>query len=41
MLSGLSMPTISSFKDIKDKHDVYGGKDCKKKSCASKSTQGK
>ena len=33
MLSGLSMSTISSFKDIKDKHDVYRGKDCKKKSC--------
>ena len=38
MLSGLSMSTISSFKDIKDKHDVYGGEDCKKMSCASKST---
>ena len=27
------MSTISSFKDIKNKHDVYGGKDSMKKFC--------
>ena len=27
------MSTISSFRDIKNKHHVYGGKDCMKKFC--------
>ena len=31
--SGFSMLTISSFKDIENKHDVYRGKDCIKKFC--------
>ena len=31
--SGLSISTISSFKDIKNNHDVYRGKDCMKKLC--------
>ena len=30
---GLSMSTISWFKSIENKHDVYRGKDCKKKNC--------
>ena len=30
---GISMPTISSFKRIKNKHDTYRGKDCMKKFC--------
>ena len=29
--SSFSMPTISSFKSIQNKHDVYWGKDCMKK----------
>ena len=29
--SGFSMSTISSFKSIENKHDVYRGKDCIKK----------
>ena len=29
------MCTISSFKSIENKHDVYGGKDCMKKFCES------
>ena len=29
--SGISMPKISSFKDIKSKYDEYIGKDCIKK----------
>ena len=29
--SGSSMSTISSFKSIENKHDVYRGKDCMKK----------
>ena len=29
------MPTISSFKNIENKHDVYRGKDCRKKFCES------
>ena len=33
--SGLSMSTISSFKSIEKKHDVYGAKDCMKKFCES------
>ena len=33
--SGFSMPTISSFKRIKIKHDPYRGKDCIKKFCES------
>ena len=33
--SGFSMFTISSFKSIEYKYDVYGGKDCMKKVCES------
>ena len=33
--SGFSMPTISSFKIIENKHDVYRGKDYMKKFCES------
>ena len=29
--SGFSMSTISSFRSIENKHNVYGGKDCIKK----------
>ena len=32
---GFSMFTISSFKSIENKHDVYGGKDRMKKFCES------
>ena len=32
--SGFSMSTISSFRCIKNKHDVYRGKECIKKFCA-------
>ena len=35
ILSGFSMSTISSFKTIENKHDVYRGKDCMKKFCES------
>ena len=35
ILSGFSMSTISSFKTIEYKHDVYRGKDCMKKFCES------
>ena len=31
--SGFSMSTILSFKDIKNKHEVYRGKDYMKKFC--------
>ena len=31
--SGFSMSTISSFRSIENKHDVYRGKDCIKKFC--------
>ena len=31
--SGFSMPTISSFKSIENKHDTYRGKYCLKKFC--------
>ena len=31
--TGFSMSTISSFKSIENKHDVYRGKDCMKKFC--------
>ena len=31
--SGFSLPTISSFRSIENKHDVYRGKDCMKKFC--------
>ena len=31
--SGLSMSTILSLKDIKNKHDVYTGEDCMKTFC--------
>ena len=34
ILSGYSMSTISSFKSIENKHDVYREKDCMKKLCA-------
>ena len=33
--SEFSMSTISSFKSIKNKYDVYRGKDCMKKFCES------
>ena len=33
--SGFSMSTISSFKSIENKHDVYRGKDCMKRFCES------
>ena len=33
MPSGFSMSTISSFRSIGNKHDVYRGKDCMKKFC--------
>ena len=33
ILSGFSMFTISSFKRIENKYDVYGGKDYMKKFC--------
>ena len=33
ILSRLSMYTISSFKSIENKHDVYRGKYCMKKFC--------
>ena len=33
--SCFSMSTISSFKNIENKHDVYRGKDCMKKFCES------
>ena len=32
---GFSMSTISSFRSIENKHDVYRGKDCMKKFCES------
>ena len=31
--SGLSIPTISSFRSIENKHNVYRGTDCMKKFC--------
>ena len=31
--SGFSMSTISFFRSIENKHDVYRGKDCMKKFC--------
>ena len=31
--SGFSMSTISSFRSIENKHDVYRGKDCMKRFC--------
>ena len=31
--SGFSLSTISSFKNIENKHDVYRGKDCMEKFC--------
>ena len=33
--SGFSMSTISPFKTIENKYDVYRGKDCMKKLCKS------
>ena len=33
ILSGFSMSTISSFKNIENKHDGYRGQDCVKKFC--------
>ena len=35
ILSGFSIPTISSFKRIENKHDVYRGRDCMNKLCES------
>ena len=35
ILSGFSMSTISSFKSIENKHDVYRAKDYMKKFCES------
>ena len=35
ILSDFSMSTISSFKSIENKHDIYRGKDCMKKFCES------
>ena len=35
ILSDFSVSTISSFKSIENKHDVYRGKDCKKAFCES------
>ena len=32
---GFSMSTISLFRSIENKHDVYRGKDCMKKFCES------
>ena len=31
--SGFSMSIISSFRNIENKHDLYGGKNCMKKFC--------
>ena len=31
--SDFSISTISSFRNIENKHDVYGGKDCMKRFC--------
>ena len=31
--SGFSMSTISSFRSIENKHDIYRGKNCMKKFC--------
>ena len=33
--SSFSISTISSFRSIENKHDVYRGKDCMKKICQS------
>ena len=33
--SGFSMSTLSSFKSIENKHDIYRSKDCMKKFCES------
>ena len=33
ILSGFSMSTISSFRSIENKHDVYRSKDCMKTFC--------
>ena len=33
--SGFSVSSLSSFKEIENKHDVYRGKDCMKKFCES------
>ena len=33
--SDFSMSTISSFKSIENKHDIYRGKHCMKKFCES------
>ena len=32
---GFSMSTISSFKNMENKYDIYRGKDCMKKFCES------
>ena len=31
--SGFLMPTVSSFRSMQNKHDVYRGKDCMKEFC--------
>ena len=33
--SGFSMPTISSFRGIENRHEIYRGKDCMQKFCES------
>ena len=35
ILSGCLMSTVSSFKNIENKHDIYGGKNCMWKFCES------
>ena len=35
ILLGFSISTISSFKSIKNRHDIYRGEDCMKKFCES------
>ena len=35
ILSGFSVPAMSSFKCIENEHDVYRGKDCVKMFCKS------
>ena len=33
ILSGFSMSTISSFRSVENRHDVYRGEDCMEKFC--------
>ena len=35
ILSGFSVSTVSSFRSIENKYDVYRGEDCMKKFCES------